>query len=859
MSQIIFELKSLEMKNITKEFPGVKALKNVSFQVAEGEIHCLVGENGAGKSTLMKVLSGVYPYGQYSGDIIFEGKVQKFGGIHDSEAAGIVIIYQELALVPEMTVYENIYLGHEIQDRDVIDWNETIRQANEMLKIVRLDVNPTTKVKDLGVGKQQLIEIAKALSKKVKLLILDEPTAALNEDDSENLLNLIRELKKRGVTCIMISHKLREVIEIADSVTVLRDGQTICTLDAHKGEVTEGVLIKNMVGREINNIYPDKQRQPDRTAAASIEKAQAAGVKVISYDRLIPDTAALDYYVTFDSIAVGAQQAQYLVDHATGKGNPLYLYAGSTADPNAFLFFEGAWGVLQPRIVDGTFAIKNSVQAVRLQEHATPTRDQVSSIMSQITTNWDAHTAGTLAHFNLINATASDKGNVFILAPNDNTARAIADVFAADPDVKSFVITGQDAERASIQYIQDSHQSMTVFKDVRVLVQTAVDCAVALLKGRAPKITRTYNNGAIDVPTLQSPVVTVDRANVQATLIDSGYYAEEENISPGTVSAPPNTGKVDVGIVLPTTAEPRWVQDQARFQAAFKAAGYSFEILFSQGDPDREKANVESLLSRGISVLIICPQGNREVVLEVKNWYARDTVLGRDILKDISFNVKKGEIVGFAGLMGAGRTELALSIFGNPLGYRLNGKMYLKGKEVHFDQPEDAIQAGLAYVTEDRKGNGLVLIEDVKENITLANLKAISNHGVVNENEEVKVAEEYRAELNIKMPNVDQMAKNLSGGNQQKVSLAKWLFANPDVLILDEPTRGIDVGAKYEIYTIMNQLAMQDKSIIMISSELPEILGMSDRIYVISGGRIAGELPIDEASQEAIMRLAVNY
>ncbi len=502
----------LEMKSITKVFPGVKALNNVSFKVAEGEIHCLVGENGAGKSTLMKVLSGVYPFGQYTGDIIFEGKEQQFGSIHDSEEAGIAIIYQELALIPEMTVYENIYLGHEIKNRGIINWNETIRQATEMLKKVKLDVNPTTKVKDLGVGKQQLIEIAKALSKNVKLLILDEPTAALNEDDSENLLSLLRGLKEHGVTCIMISHKLKEVIEIADTVTVLRDGQTICTLDAHKGEVTEGVLIKNMVGREINNIYPER---------------------------------------------------------------------------------------------------------------------------------------GT---------------------------RKIGDV-----------------------------------------------------------------------------------------------------------------------------------------------------------------------------------------VLEVKSWGAYNPAVGRTILKDIHFNVKKGEIVGFAGLMGAGRTELALSIFGNPDGYRVNGDMYVNGQKKHFNLPEEAIEAGLAYVTEDRKGDGLILIQDVKQNITLANLQEIANRGVVNDNEEVKVANEYKTSLNIKTPSVEQVVSNLSGGNQQKVSLAKWLFAKPDVLILDEPTRGIDVGAKYEIYTIMNRLVQQGMSIIMISSELPEILGMSDRVYVVSGGKITGELPIEEASQEAIMKLAVNY
>jgi putative multiple sugar transport system ATP-binding protein len=503
----------LEMKNITKIFPGVKALNNVSFQVAEGEIHCLVGENGAGKSTLMKVLSGVYPYGQYSGDIIFNGKEQRFGSIRDSEDAGIAIIYQELALIPELTVYENIFIGNEIlNSRGTIDWNETIRQATEMLKRVRLNVNPSTKVKDLGVGQQQLIEIAKAMVKNVKLLILDEPTAALNDSDSENLFQLIRELKKNGVTCVMISHKLREVIEIADTVTVLRDGQTICTLDASKGEVTEGVLIKNMVGREINNVYPEHNHR------------QIGGV-----------------------------------------------------------------------------------------------------------------------------------------------------------------------------------------------------------------------------------------------------------------------------------------------------------------------------------------------VLEVKNWNVYDTTLGRSVLKDINFNVRKGEIVGLAGLMGAGRTELAHSIFGNPDHYRVSGEIYVNGKLQHFALPENAIDARLAYVTEDRKGDGLILIQDVKENITLANLREIARQGIVNDNEEVKVATEYIGTLNIKTPSIEQLVQNLSGGNQQKVSLAKWLFAKPQVLILDEPTRGIDVGAKYEIYTIMNTLVKQGMSIIMISSELPEILGMSDRVYVVSGGKITGELPIEQASQEAIMQLAVNY
>ncbi len=846
----------LEMKNITKEFPGVKALNDVSFRVNEGEIHCLVGENGAGKSTLMKVLSGVYPHGQYTGDILFGGQVQRFAGISDSEKAGIAIIYQELALVPQMSVYENIFLGHEIKSGFMVDWNETIQRAGEMLKKVRLDVNPAAIVKDLGVGKQQLVEIAKALSKDVKLLILDEPTSALNEDDSENLLNLLRDIKNHGVTCIMISHKLKEVIEIADTVTVLRDGQTICTLDAHKGEVSEQVLIKHMVGREINNIYPKRQRNPFKAAAAAVEEAKAAGVKVISYDRLITNTKAVDYYVTFDSIAVGAQQAQYLVDHATGKGNPLYLYAGAATDNNAFIFFQGAWGILQPKIADGTFVIKNSSQAVILQANATLTRDQESAIIGQITTNWDLNTAKNLAQFNLTVATAADKGNVFILAPNDSTARAIADVFAADKDVKSYMITGMDAEEASVQYIIDGKQSMTVFKDVRALVQTAIDAAVALLKGQAPAANVTYNNGTVDIPALQSPVVSVDKANVKAALIDSGYYKASD--FSGASNTPTPSASLAVGIVLPTKDEPRWIQDQTRFQDALKAAGYDVEILFSQGDAAKEKANVESLLTKGIKVLIICPQGGGEVVLEVKDWNAYDPTLGRTILKDVNFNVKKGEIVGFAGLMGSGRTELALSLFGNPKGYRINGEEFVRGAKKHFTHPQQAIHAGVAYATEDRKAAGLILIQDVKQNITLANLREISERGVVNDNAEIKVGNDYKASLNIKTPSVEQRVSNLSGGNQQKVSLGKWLFVEPDVLILDEPTRGIDVGAKYEIYTIMTRLVQQGMSIIMISSELPEVLGMSDRVYIVSSGKITGELLIEEATQEKIMQLATN-
>jgi putative multiple sugar transport system ATP-binding protein len=502
----------LEMNNITKEFPGVKALNNVSFKVAEGEIHCLVGENGAGKSTLMKVLSGVYPYGDYSGDILFNGQPVQFRSIRDSKKAGIAIIYQELALVPELTVYENIFLGHEIRNGMLVDWNETIKRAGEMLEKVRLKVNPAVKVKSLGVGKQQLVEIAKALSRDVKLLILDEPTSALNEDDSKNLLDLLREIRNHGVTCVLISHKLKEVIDIADTITVLRDGQTVVTLDARDGQVSENILIKHMVGREIENIYPER----------------------------------------------------------------------------------------------------------------------------------------------------TDK----------------------------------------------------------------------------------------------------------------------------------------------------------RF-----------------GD----------------------------VVLEVRDWSAYDPRLGRMILKNVNLNVRKGEIVGLAGLMGSGRTELALSIFGNPEGYRVSGELYVKGEKRTFGHPSQAIASGVAYVTEDRKGDGLILIQDVKQNITLANLAEISSKsGVVNSNLEVQVGNQYKESLNIKTPTVEQKVQNLSGGNQQKVSLGKWLFVKPDVLILDEPTRGIDVGAKYEIYTIMNRLVEQGMSIIMISSELPEILGMSDRVYIVSSGRITGEMPTAEATQEKIMHLATN-
>ncbi|CEG23675.1 Xylose import ATP-binding protein XylG [Planococcus massiliensis] len=501
----------LEMKGISKEFTGVKALSDVNFKVKKGEIHYLIGENGAGKSTLMKVLSGVYPHGTYDGDIIYEGEVQKFSNISDSVKAGISIIHQELALFPDLTVYENIFAGNEVKRGIFVDWNETVVEAQKMLKKVNLKVNPETLVKDLSVGRQQLVEIAKALSKEVKLLILDEPTAALNEDDSENLLELLKGLKQEGITCIMISHKLKEVISIADKATVLRDGQTICTLDAADGPISESIIIQNMVGREIKDIYPKR--------------------------------------------------------------------------------------------------------------------------------------------------------------PN-------------------------------------------------------------------------------------------------------------------------------------------------------KKIG--------------------------------------EKILELRNWSAYDVELGREVVKDVDFHIKKGEIVGIAGLMGAGRTELALSIFGNPKSYKVQGDLLLNGNKRKFTHTRDAIKAGIAYVTEDRKGNGLFLLQDIKSNVSAANLKGISSNGILNGNEEIKVATEYKKSINIKASSVEQNVGNLSGGNQQKVSLGKWLFVGPKLLILDEPTRGIDVGAKFEIYTIMNQMINEGLSIIMISSELGEVLGMSDRVYVMGEGRIKGEMAIEEASQEKIMELATH-
>ncbi len=497
----------LEMRNITKVFPGVKALDNVNFKVEAGEIHALVGENGAGKSTLMNVLSGIYPHGTYSGEIIYEGNVCTFRDIRDSEKVGIVIIHQELALQPYLSIGENMFLGNERQKHGFINWSRTHLEARELLKRVRLNESSQTLVKDISVGKQQLVEIAKALAKKVKLLILDEPTAALNEDDSNNLLDLILELKKDGITCILISHKLNEVMKVADTITILRDGAAIETLKVGVDAIDEDRVIKGMVGRTMVNRFPKRE----------------------------------------------------------------------------------------------------------------------------------------------------------------------------------------------------------------------------------PKI--------------------------------------------------------------------------------------------------------------------------GEVAFEVRDWNVYHPVItDRKIIKDVNIKVRRGEIVGISGLMGAGRTEFAMSIFGKAYGSRISGQIIKDGKPVEFNTVREAIDNGVSYLTEDRKSAGLILIDDIRHNITLPSLKKISKKGFIDQNKEVMVAEEYRSKLDIKSSSILQKAGNLSGGNQQKVVLSKWIFSRPDILILDEPTRGIDVGAKYEIYTIINQLADEGKSIIFISSELPEILGICDRIYVMNDGRIVGELTREEASSESIMK-----
>jgi putative multiple sugar transport system ATP-binding protein len=497
----------LEMRNITKTFPGVKALDNVSFSVTQGEIHALVGENGAGKSTLMNVLSGIYPHGSYTGDIYFQGKECQFRDITESEAVGLVIIHQELALIPFLSIAENLFLGNERAKNGVIDWNESISKTKELAERVGLYESPNTLITNMGVGKQQLVEIAKALAKKVKLLILDEPTASLNESDSEKLLGLLLQLKEHGISSILISHKLSDVSKVADSITILRDGATIETLDCQKDTITEDRIIRGMVGRDLTHRFP-------------------------------------------------------------------------------------------PR---------------------------------------------------------------------------------------------------------------------------------------------------------------------------------EKNIG--------------------------------------------------------------------------------EVIFEVRDWNAYHPIhADRKVSNNVNIKVRKGEVVGLAGLMGAGRTELAMSIFGHAYGTHISGNAYKQGKEIDISTIDKAISNGIAYATEDRKAYGLILIQEVKNNITLANLEAISSRQVINEPQEMRATSDYRDKLNIKCSSIQQLALNLSGGNQQKVVLSKWLFASPEILILDEPTRGIDVGAKYEIYTIINRLASEGKGIILISSELPEILGVCDRIYVMRDGKIVGEMPASEASQEKVMK-----
>ncbi|MCR5486066.1 MAG: sugar ABC transporter ATP-binding protein [Lachnospiraceae bacterium] len=497
----------LRMDHITKTFPGVKALDNVNLTVEEGEIHALVGENGAGKSTLMNVLSGIYPYGTYEGDIIYNGEVCKFQKIKDSEEKGIVIIHQELALVPQMSIGENMFLGNERGKKNAINWNETYGEADKYLKMVGLSESSRVLIKDIGTGKQQLVEIAKALAKHAKLLILDEPTSSLNETDSRALLDLMLEFKKQGMTMIIISHKLNEVVYVADKITVIRDGSTVETLDCHSMEIDESRIIRGMVGRELTNRFPKRE-----------------GVKLGDINMEVAN-----------------------------------------------------WTVYHP------------------------------------------------------------------------------------------------------------------------------------------------------------------------------LYAE------------------------------------------------------------------------------------------------------RKVVDNVSLNVRKGEVVGIYGLMGAGRTELAMSIFGKSYGADITGTLKINGKEIELKDPREAIDAKLAYVTEDRKGNGLVLSNPIRVNTSLANMKGVSEKGIIDKDKEYAVAVEYQGKLKTKAPTVEQNVGNLSGGNQQKVLLAKWMFTDPDILILDEPTRGIDVGAKYEIYCIINDLAKAGKSVIMISSEMPEILGMSDRIYIMNEGKFVGELNAEEASQEKIM------
>ena len=498
----------LEMRSITKEFPGVRALDDVSLVVEAGTIHAVCGENGAGKSTLMKVLSGVYPHGTYSGEIHYQGEVVEFKDIRSSEQAGIVIIHQELALIPELSITENIFLGNEVRGRVGIDWDAARRRATELLARVGLRASPDTLIKNIGVGQQQLVEIARALAKDVRLLILDEPTAALNEDDSEHLLDLLRGLRAKGLTSILISHKLNEIEEIADAITIIRDGQTVETLDVRAGAVNEDRIIRGMVGRALASRFPD-------------------------------------------------------------------------------------------------------------------------------------HT---------------------------------------------------------------------------------------------PKIGETF----------------------------------------------------------------------------FEVTGWTVE---------------------------------------------HPEVPGRLVCKGSSFHVRRGEIVGFAGIMGAGRTELARSIFGRSYGRYLSGSIRMDGEEISVPDVLSAIRHRIAYVSEDRKTLGLNLLDTIKETVISANLPRVSKASVIDDDAAFLAAEEYRKSFGIKTPSVRDGISTLSGGNQQKALLAKWMFTEPELLLLDEPTRGIDVGAKYEIYALVQRLADAGKGVVVISSELPELIGLCDRIYTVFEGRVTGEVAREDATQVELMRL----
>ncbi|HEX5351520.1 MAG TPA: multiple monosaccharide ABC transporter ATP-binding protein [Trichococcus sp.] len=496
----------LEMRNIVKEFSGIRALSDVNLKIERGEIHALCGENGAGKSTLMNVLSGLYPYGSYEGDIVYNGEPCKFKNLKDSENEGIVIIHQELALSPYLSVSENIFLGNEQAKHGIIDWDLTEKKTTNLLKTVGLRVNPNTLVSQIGVGQQQLVEIAKAFSKSVRLLILDEPTAALNEEESANLLELIKEFRRQGITSIIISHKLNEIVNVADRITILRDGKTIETLE--KEAINEERIIRGMVGRDLTNRYPERH---------------------------------------------------------------------------------------------------------------------------------------------------------------------------------------------------------------------------------------------------------------------------------------PNLG---------------------------------------------------------------------DVYFEVKDWTVHHPIDAHRVMNEkINFKIRKGEIVGIAGLMGAGRTEFAMSVFGRSYGSNISGKVFKEGQEISVKDVPAAIENGLAYVSEDRKALGLNLLMDIRENTTIASLGKISKKGVLDKEKEVQIAEEYRKKMRTKTSSIYQKVSSLSGGNQQKVVLAKWLMTEPDVLFLDEPTRGIDVGAKYEIYTIIEEMAAAGKCVCIISSELPEILGMCDRIYTMNDGKFTGEVLRKDANQESLMNL----